>query len=209
MKHNGEVLVARHGETESNRAGRYAGWCMESLTRLGREQAVELGYRLKDAGVTRVRTSCIRRAQETAALVGGVLGVPVLPDSRLNELRMGPWEGLTEAEVLERYPGEFRIWHEAPDELRLPDRETLRELAGRVQEVVATSMRSGHRELLMTHVALVRVATLAAYGRPLSEYKQIEVENCCLMPVPVPPTWIVPDRAQEVASVPAQRFATG
>jgi probable phosphoglycerate mutase len=138
-----------------------------------------------------------------------VLGVPVLPDSRLNELRMGPWEGLTEAEVLERYPGEFRIWHEAPDELRLPDRETLRELAGRVQEVVATSMRSGHRELLMTHVALVRVATLAAYGRPLSEYKQIEVENCCLMPVPVPPTWIVPDRAQEVASVPAQRFATG
>lgn len=114
----------------------------------------------------------------TAEVVGQRLGLPVIGDCRLNELRMGPWEGLTEAEVAERFPREYGIWLERPDELRLDGRETLPELAERVGAVLRDSVESGHNELLITHVALVRVAVLIGAQDSLRAYKQVPVVNC-------------------------------
>jgi broad specificity phosphatase PhoE len=170
--------MARHGETRSNRESRYAGWSDEALAPSGRAQARTLAAALRGVGVERVRTSGIRRARQTADLVSEVLGVPVLEDERLNELRMGPWEGLSEAEISVRFPREYEIWCRCPHELRLPGRETLDDLASRVCPALMDSVGSGRRELLITHVALVRLALLMSQGRPFAHYKSIEVPNC-------------------------------
>ncbi len=37
--------------------------------------------------------------------------------------------------------------------------------------------------LVVTHVAVIRVALLYAQQRPLSEYKSVAVDNCQLFPV--------------------------
>lgn len=140
---------------------------------------------MRAMGITRVRTSAITRATETAAIVAQELGVAVLADERLNELRMGPWEGLTEDQIGRRYPDQYRQWLERPQELRLDGRETLHQLAGRVTEALEDSAQSGESELLITHVALVRVAILLGSGGPLNEYKQIPVSNCQYVRVPV------------------------
>lgn len=128
----------------------------------------------------RIRTSGIRRARQTADLVSDVLGVPVLEDERLNELRMGPWEGLSESEISTRFPREYDTWCRRPHELRLPGRETLDELAARVGPAFVDSVGSGRRELLITHVAVVRLAMLLSQGQPLARYKSITVPNCQL-----------------------------
>ncbi len=175
--------MVRHGETASNRVGRYAGWSDEPLTETGREQSVRLGRSLSGAGVAQIRTSCIARARETAHRVGSVLNVPVIEDERLNELRMGPWEGLTDAEIAERYPAEHTIWVTRPDKLRLPGRETLFELAQRVA-AASEPASSGVRELLLTHVAPIRVALLLANQRRLAEYRTIDVPNCHCFEIP-------------------------
>lgn len=135
--------------------------------------------------ITRVRTSAITRAAETAAIVANELGVPVLEDQRLNELRMGPWESLTEDEIGRQYPDQYRQWLERPHELRLDGRETLHQLAERVSRALEDSVQSGETELLISHVALVRVAILLGSGGSLSEYKQIPVSNCQCVCVPV------------------------
>jgi broad specificity phosphatase PhoE len=175
------VLIARHGETPSNVARRYAGWSDEGLTERGKEQARALGAKVRGLGITRVRSSAIARAAETAAIVGRTLRVPVQPDERLNELRMGPWEGLTEDEVAVRFPREYALWSKQPDRLRLDGRETLDQLAMRVRAVLDDSVRSGESELIVTHVALVRVALLLSTGGSLRRYRRIPVENCQLI----------------------------
>jgi len=173
----GAVFVARHGETQSNIERRYAGAGAEPLTAAGRAQALSLAERLLGVGIQEVRTSEIARAHETATIVGERLGVPVRADARLNEMRMGPWEGLRECEVEARDAEAYRTWLSEPDRLALPGRETLTELASRVFPAVRESAASGRRVLLVSHVAPIRVAALTVLKLPLSAYKRLAVHN--------------------------------
>jgi len=171
------VYLARHGQTESNVLGRYAGYSAEPLTETGRGQMSALAARLGLRGIAEIWTSEVARARESADLVGRILAVPVRVDQRLNEMRLGPWEGLTEVEVAQRFPNEHALWCTLPDRLVLEGRETLGALATRVTAAVNDAAHRAHSVLLMTHVAPVRVAALTAMGVPLSSYKLLHVGN--------------------------------
>jgi len=169
--------VARHGQTRSNEIGRYAGRDDEPLTRVGREQIEALSLRLRDCGVAEIWTSPISRAQETAQILAEDLKVPVMVDSRLEEMRMGPWEGLTELEVASRYSEAHALWLEKPDLVSLPERESLAMVAQRIVATVSDAARRPGSVLLVTHVAPIRVAALTLLGLPLRRYKTVRVSN--------------------------------
>src|SRR5882672_7152962 len=109
------VYLARHGQTESNILRRYAGSGAEPITDRGRGQMSGLAARLGLCGIREIWTSEVARAHESAELVARILGIPVRTDARLNEIRMGPWEGLTEAEVAQHYPAAHALWCTVPD----------------------------------------------------------------------------------------------
>ena len=171
------VYVARHGQTLSNVLHRYAGSSAEPLTAAGRAQALGSAERFAGMGIAEVWTSEIARAAETAHIVGERLGVPVVSDARLNEMRMGPWEGLTECEVEARFGEAYRTWLSEPDRLVLPGRETLAQLASRVLPAVQDAAAASRRVLLISHVAPIRVAALMVLGLSLSAYKRLSVQN--------------------------------
>ena len=171
------TYLARHGQTESNLARRYAGYSSEPLTDVGRGQVSGLAARLGLAGVGEIWTSEVARARESAELVSAVLGVPVRADARLNELRMGPWEGLTEDQVGARFPEMYALWCTLPDRVRIDGRETLDALAARVTAALGDARRQPHPVLLMTHVAPMRVVVLKSLGLPLRLYKRVHVAN--------------------------------
>ncbi|MES1205041.1 MAG: histidine phosphatase family protein [Pseudomonadota bacterium] len=100
------ILLARHGETEWNRVGRWQGTTDIPLSDVGRAQARALGERLRGAGIARVHASQLARARETAEIVAGVLGLdgPVGVDARLQERGYGCFEGLTREECETRHP---------------------------------------------------------------------------------------------------------
>jgi len=171
------VYVARHGQTESNLLRRYAGYSPEPLTAAGRGQIGGLAAQLGLAGIAEIWTSEVARARESAELVGSVLSIPVRADARLNEMRMGPWEGLTERQVAEQFPDAHAVWCTLPDRVRIDGRETLDALAARVTAVLSDATRQPHPVLLMTHVAPMRVAVLKSLGLPLRLYKRVHVAN--------------------------------
>lgn len=171
------VFVARHGEIASNRARRYAGRSSEGLTPLGRQQAETLAERVAGQGIAEVRTSEIARAEDTARIVAERLRIPLVRDRRLNEMLLGPWEGLTEHEVEALYPEAYQVWNSRPDQLALEGRESLHAVARRVAAVLADVVPRPAPVLLVTHVALIRVAALETLGLPLARYKSICVPN--------------------------------
>jgi probable phosphoglycerate mutase len=138
---------------------------------------MELAARVALSGLGEIWSSEIARARESAQIVGAVLGLPVRLEPRVNELVMGSWEGLTEAEVEERYPDAYALWCTMPDRLTLEGRETLGALARRVGDVVRAATVRPRPVLLMMHVAPIRVAVLTALGLPLRLYRHIHVSN--------------------------------
>lgn len=170
------VFLVRHGEIESNRVGRYAGRSDEGLNPAGIAQTDDLARILCGLGIQGIRSSSVRRAWQTATLIGEHMGLAVRKDERLDEMRLGPWEGLLESEVARDYPDPHRLWLTRPDELRLEGRETLCDVQRRVTAAIADAGTEG-RFLLVTHVAPIRVAILTAQGRSLEHYKRVDVPN--------------------------------
>jgi len=182
------VYLARHGETASNTRGRYAGQSAESLTAPGRAQVLRLADQLHDHALEEIWTSNIRRAVESAELLGARFRVPIHVEQRLTEIRMGPWEGLTEKEVAAAYPAAYKLWQQRPDRLRLRGRETLGKVGRRVTAVLAEARARSGGVLLVTHVAPIRVALLTTVGLPLSWYQQVPVANAdCFVISGTPP----------------------
>lgn len=171
------MYLARHGQTESNVQGRYAGFSDESITDAGRAQMNDLASRLASCGVAEIWTSEVPRARDSADVVARVLGAPIRADARLNEMRLGPWEGMTEAEVARAFPSAHALWCVLPDQLVLEGRETLDEVAARVSSAVSDAAQQKHPILLMSHVAPIRVAVLTTLGLPLSQYKRLSMGN--------------------------------
>ncbi len=108
------LVLWRHGRTEWNAIGRFQGHLDPPLDDLGRAQAAQAAPYLVAGGLapedTVVVSSDLSRAADTAAELTALLGVPLRIDARLREHGMGCWEGLTRAEVGERYPDQLADW---------------------------------------------------------------------------------------------------
>jgi broad specificity phosphatase PhoE len=101
------IFLVRHGQTAANARGLLLGREDPPLTELGVRQAAAVGPAV--AGVSRLVTSPLRRARETASALG--LAVPVEVDHRWTELDYGEFEGRRFTEV----PTEtWRRWREDP-----------------------------------------------------------------------------------------------
>lgn len=198
------LYVIRHGATDANEARRYAGWSDHRLNERGREQAAALAARLAGEGVRRVYTSPVRRCVQTAEIVADPWDAAVRTVHDLHEIEIGPWKGLTEEEVAERWPEVHRQWLEDPSVLTLQGRERLEEVAGRALQAVdqigrAQLSADDAPALVVTHLAVIRVLWLAARGRPLSDYHRVDGPFCR----PFPIRWLGRGRLETAGPAPA------
>ena len=108
------LVLWRHGRTEWNAAGRFQGQLDPPLDATGQKGAAAAAARLVAAGLRPdgavVVSSDLDRTVQTATALTDLLGVPLRRDARLREHGMGCWEGLTRAEVAERYPQQYADW---------------------------------------------------------------------------------------------------
>ena len=75
---------------------------------MGRAQARSLAASLGATPLDGLYSSDLVRARETAEIIAEHLGLSVQLDSRLREIDVGEWAGLTSPEVEQRYPDGFR-----------------------------------------------------------------------------------------------------
>ena len=109
----GRIYVARHGETEWNRAGRFQGRTDVPLNETGRAQARELAERARGLGIAAVGASDLARAEETAAIVGAALGVPLAHvHEDLRERGYGVFEGKSREECEAGWPEAWAAWQQ-------------------------------------------------------------------------------------------------
>lgn len=170
------VYVARHGETDWNRAGRYQGRRESTLTELGRAQAEALAGAMVRENVGRVVTSPLARCVDTARPTADRLGLALERDERLIEIAHGTWEGRLRDEIAANDPERWRAWRHDPARVAFAGGETLRDVHERWR-AFARDLRPAAPTLVVTHDAVVRVALLDARARPLDAFWDTSVEN--------------------------------
>ena len=108
------VYLIRHGETDWNTNGRWQGLLPVDLNDTGRQQAQRLATALLHEEIEAIYTSDLSRAEETAHIVGDVLGIVPVTDARLRELDIGVFQGLTLDEIKQRYPQHYAAFMDEP-----------------------------------------------------------------------------------------------
>jgi len=156
------ILLARHGETDWNREGRFQGWADPPLNATGRAQAVDLSVQLMAEELAAVYSSPLRRAYETAEVVAASRGLEPVTVDALREVDVGSWSGLSRAEIEQRFPEQYARWLDYGRGWE--DGETYEQMVDRVVEALQelAEGRDGERILAVTHGGPMRAASAFA-----------------------------------------------
>ena len=161
------TLLLRHGQTPMSVQKRYAGRSDVPLTDTGIRQATAAAKRLAGAGIDVIVTSPLLRAARTAQEVAAVTGAPVVTDEGFRETDFGAWEGLTFAEVRERWPAEVTTWLADP-EVAPPGGECFADVSTRVTNALHRVLTGRARQtvLIVSHVTPIKTLVAAALLAP-------------------------------------------
>jgi len=170
------LLLVRHGETVWNADAVYRGRSEIPLSETGKRQAHLTGRSLAGEGVTALMSSPLVRARETAEAIAEATGVAVEIDNDLTDLDCGEWEGLTDAQVKERYPDVRRVWLATPHLVRLPGGETLDEVSARVVPVLERVLSAPGTVVFVSHRVVHKVAICALLGLDNSHFWDVRLD---------------------------------
>ncbi len=176
------IVLWRHGRTEWNAAGRFQGQEDIALDDAGREQALRAARLLASLEPDAIVSSDLRRAQDTAAALAGIVDLPVKLDPRLRETYAGEWQGLTGPEIAERFPAEYAAWRSGDPELHVGGGESRKEVAQRLAAAVADAaavLTPGRLAVLVTHGGAARLGVAKLVGLPLERFTNLGgLSNC-------------------------------
>jgi broad specificity phosphatase PhoE len=170
------ILLARHGETDWNREGRFQGHADPPLNRTGRAQAVDLSVALMAEELAAVYSSPLQRALETAEVIAASHGLEPVPVDGLREVDVGSWSGLTRAEIEQRFPEQFARWLDYGQ--GWDDGETYEEMGRRAVAALLrlAAAHEGERALAVTHGGPIRAAFAFADGTTHAEARRLGPE---------------------------------
>jgi broad specificity phosphatase PhoE len=177
---SGGIWLARHGETDANAEGRVQGTIDPPLNDRGREQARELAREASGLGLRALYTSQLRRARETADIIGAELGLVPRVDARFAESDRGEWEGRLAAEIKAEDPEAWAGSLAVETRFRFPGGESLEEHAARVEAGLAEVARGPLPALVVCHGGTIRRALAARRPEGLTD---LAVPNASLTPV--------------------------
>jgi broad specificity phosphatase PhoE len=171
------LLLVRHGVTQYNTDRIFMGHGPVPLSATGRSQIERLAERLTAAPPTRIVTSDIVRARESAEIISERLGLSFETEPLLREVDVGRARGISYAEAAARWPDVFDPCGEA----RFPEGESFAEVADRAAAYLRSAIRGDSGTLLVvTHGGVIRGVTARLLRLPLAAVAGFVIDNASL-----------------------------
>lgn len=173
------ILAIRHGQTAWNADGRIQGHTNIGLDDTGRWQAERLAEALQGEALHALYSSDLLRARQTAQLLQRFSTESLRLDTGLRERSFGRLEGLSFAEIEERWPQEAARWRQRDPDFAPGGGETLKAFYARC---VATAARlaaahAGQTIVLVAHGGVLDMLYRAAAGLDLAAPRRWELGN--------------------------------
>ncbi|QIP83131.1 hypothetical protein GLX30_02455 [Streptomyces sp. Tu 2975] len=182
------LVLLRHGETSLTPQKRFSGsgGSDPPLSETGRRQARATATLLAARrSVQAIVTSPLRRGRQTAEAVAARLGLDVHVEDALREADFGAWEGLTFAEVRERYADDLSAWLGSPAAAPSGGGEPFEAVARRVAAArdVLLERHAGKTVLVVSHVGPLRTLVRLALDAPPQSLFRMELAAASLSAV--------------------------
>ena len=177
------IYLLRHGATALNREVPYRlqGRKIDPpLDELGRRQAEAAAGALASTPIVAVYSSPLRRAVETAAIVGGPHGLAPSTIDALTEADLGRWEGLTWDEARAIDPRLVEEFQRRPGVTPYPGGESFGEVAARALPALAEvgSRHESAHVVVVAHNVVNRAVLAALLGLDMDRARSIRQANC-------------------------------
>jgi glucosyl-3-phosphoglycerate phosphatase len=156
-------VLWRHGQTIWNAERRFQGQSDIPLDQTGQAQAERAARLLAALRPDMIVSSDLTRASSTAAPLARLTGLEVALDKDLRERHGGCWEGLTDAEIRQRYPSEHAAWNPPDGE---PSAVVAERVAGALHRIAAAVGEAGRLAVVVSHGAALRLGMSRMLGMP-------------------------------------------
>ena len=179
-----ELVLIRHGRTAANRAGVFQGSMDVPLDELGLRQADRVARRVAaELPVSRIVSSPLSRAANTAAPLARLLGLEPEYDPDLMEMNFGQYEGRTWADIEASDPAFVaRLSNLHDDTLRWPGGESRDEFYRRTWLAVERVVHAnpGSRVAIVAHGGVIGAFMAMLRGQSPSDPSIYGLRNCSI-----------------------------
>lgn len=174
------LFIVRHCKTAWNAEGRLQGKADIPLSEEGRAEANKNVRLLQPLGITRIWTSTMLRAVQTAHIYAEGLNVPYQSCPQFDELDHGDWEGRYFNDLYSEPSSGFLRWMQDPENSPIPRSLEAATLAQRRIVAGIRHIACAHEEkavLVVSHKHLIALLMCALEGRPLSSFQCLVDES--------------------------------
>lgn len=171
-----KVYLLRHGETEGNVNKQYAGATDTPLTELGKRQAVDAYLRFENETFDVVYSSPLSRALDTARTF---TDHEIIIDEQLKEMDFGIFDGLTYAEITEKYPEASKAWSK-DENFEFPNGESYESFYNRVIKRYHEIIEAHQVEklLIVAHSGVIKSILAEEITGGMDGFWKFSVDNC-------------------------------
>ena len=177
------IIFLRHGQAENNTkrilAGRTEG---VPLTKIGIEQAEQIGKYLKPIDISAIYSSPIERANNTAKIVAESNSIDYKLDERLTELDMGKFTRMPYDEIFAKHGNVFLKFYSNDPIISEYNVETFPHVQKRVMDMLDYIIKKHDQQnvILVTHMDPIKSVIAKVMDlKPLSLFELI-IANCSL-----------------------------
>jgi len=171
----------RHGRTAWNDEGRFQGQLDVDLDEVGTGQAARAARLLAAMPPDAIVSSDLARAQQTAAPLGQLCGLPVHLDPGLRETFAGDWQGMLASEIAASDGARLGAWRAGAD-VRPGGGETRAEIADRAEAALykrLAEVPDAGVIVLVTHGGTARALIGRLLGLPVVSWAVLGgLANC-------------------------------
>jgi broad specificity phosphatase PhoE len=177
-----DIIIVRHGSTEWNEKERFRGLADLSLSELGFRQAEATSARLADMPVKKIYASPLRRAMQTAVIIGRPHNIQPVALDGIIDINFGKFQGLSFPEAEAAYPDIYHQWMNNPHLVTLPEGENLaqvRERSSSALDEIISGLEDG-TVIFVSHKVVITTLVCHYLGMDDSKFRQIEMDTCAI-----------------------------
>jgi ribonuclease H / adenosylcobalamin/alpha-ribazole phosphatase len=185
------IYFIRHGETvlTPSRIFSGAGGSDPELSARGREEAASVAEELALRNPDAIIASPMVRTRQTAQFISEITGIDHTYDEAWIEASFGRWDGLSVAEVKEKFPEEYREWVSSAS-FAQGGGESYEDVMARTEQALAdlVTQYPGKTVVVVTHNVVVKAAVCLALSAPIESIFHVDIAPCSITTIDIWPS---------------------
>lgn len=177
-----DLILIRHGETDSNTKGACVGWTDVELNEEGIKQAYQLKKKIGGIKIDGIFSSPLMRARKTAEILNEDFVIEIEYTDYLKEQNFGIWDNLTFNDIKTRYPKESCKWVKGWVNYHIKEGESVLESYKRnikfIKEIIAKKKAGTY--MAIAHLGTIRNILAYLIGVEIKNSWRFKIDNCSI-----------------------------